>query len=97
MGQLEYFTQIFYKFPFSLREGVQLLRDRMIIIAPPEKSVHIFIQISLPDPLRMHKRPVGQDLPTKEGQGGLGPGTNYLGSLILSNQDNNRTRSNHFL
>lgn len=41
MGQLEYFTQIFYKIPFSLREGVQLLRDQLIIIAPPEKSVHI--------------------------------------------------------
>lgn len=97
MSQLEYFTQIFYKFPSSLIEGVQPLRDRTIFISPPEKSVHIFIQISLPDPLRMHKRPVGQDLPTKEGQGGLGPRTNYLGSLILSNQDNNRTSSNHFL
>jgi len=59
-------------------------------------SVHIFIQISLPDSLRMHKRPVGQDLPTKEGHGGLGPGTNFLGSIILIDQDITKISSNHF-
>jgi hypothetical protein len=29
----------------------------------------------------MNKRLVGQDLPTKEGHGGLGPETTFLGSL----------------
>ena len=44
----------------------------------------------------MNKRPVGQDLPTKEGHGGLGPKINFLGSLINIAQGINKTDFNHF-
>jgi len=43
----------------------------------------------------MNKRPVGQDLPTKEGHGGLGPEINFVVSLIQCNQNINKTHSNH--
>jgi hypothetical protein len=88
----EYF--ILQLFTFFVSKKVSNFFETIILIVP-RKCPSIVLVFSLPDSLRMNSRPVGQDLPTKEGHGGLGPETHFLGRMILaeSTLQQNRFRS----